>query len=111
MKKPARKAIFKAKQKAVLPVQDTRKLSDLVSVGPATLEDFKILGIHSVRDLKKHDAITLYNELCMLTGLRQDPCVEDVFQAAIEQAKNPKLVGQKKNWSYWSAIRKKRDEK
>lgn len=111
MKKPARKAIFKAKQKAALPIKDLRKLSDLVSVGPAALEDFKVLGIHSVRDLKKHDAITLFNELCMLTGKQHDPCVEDVFQAAIEQAKNPKLVGQKKNWFYWSDIRKKRDAK
>ncbi len=111
MKKNDRKAIFKAKQKLTAKITDTRKLEDLVSVGPATIEDFKILGIHSIRDLKKHDAVTLYTELCLLTGKHQDPCVEDVFQAAIEQAKNPKLVGQKKNWFYWSDIRKKRDAK
>lgn len=115
LKKPARKAIFKAKQQkaavAAAKAVDKRQLSDLVSVGPATLADFKVLGIHTVRDLKKHDAVTLFQELCMLTGVQHDPCVEDVFQAAIEQAKNPKLVGQKTKWSYWSEIRKKRDAK
>jgi hypothetical protein len=110
MKKTDRKAIFKAKQKATLPVKDLRQLSDLVSVGPATVQDFKVLGIHSVRDLKKHDATKLYEELCLLTNLQHDICVEDVFRAAIEQAKNPKLVGQKKNWSYWSQVRLKQNK-
>ena len=107
MKKEARKAIFKAKQKQSEPVKDLRKLSDLASINDATLQFFKILGIHSVRDLKKHDSSTLYNELCMLTNQQHDPFIEDIFKAAIEQAKNPKLVGQKKNASYWQDIRNK----
>lgn len=111
MRKEARKAIFKKMTREKGPVKDNRKLSDLASVGPETLEQFKILGIHSLRDLKKHESTKLYEELCLLTGVHQDPNVEDVFKATIEQAKNPKLVGQRKNWTYWNEIRLKNQNK
>ncbi|HSX25617.1 MAG TPA: helix-hairpin-helix domain-containing protein [Chlamydiales bacterium] len=83
-------------------------LSDLVSVGPATLADFEALGIRSLEELALQDACDLYGKLCRITNTQQDPCVEDVFQAAIEQAKNPHLAGEKKNWFYWSRKRKTR---
>ncbi len=83
-----------------------RKLSDLVGVGPAMLGDFRMLGIQSVGDLAECDARKLYEELSELTGKRQDPCVMDVFQCAIEQARNPLLPAEQRKWWYWSRRRK-----
>ncbi|HLE12159.1 MAG TPA: helix-hairpin-helix domain-containing protein [Bacteriovoracaceae bacterium] len=87
-------------------MKKTRKLSELVSVGPATLRDFELLGINSVTELSKQNATELFDRLCVITKSHQDICVLDVFRAAIEQAKNPNLEPEKKNWWYWSRIRK-----
>lgn len=89
-------------------MNQTRKLSDLVSVGPATLKDFSLLGIKSIQALRKENAPGLYRKLCKKTQIKHDPCVEDVFAAAIAQALDPELAEEKKHWSYWSAIRKNR---
>lgn len=83
-----------------------RQLKDLVSVGPATLKDFEVLGVRSIEDLRDKDATELYQRLCRITNTKMDICCEDVFRAAIEQAKNPHLDLEKCQWWYWSAIRK-----
>ena len=85
---------------------DKRMLIDLVSVGPATLADFEDLGITEVEHLITCDARELYQRLGQLKGQRVDPCCEDVFRAAIEQARNPNLSKGKSQWFYWSRIRK-----
>jgi hypothetical protein len=77
-----------------------------VSVGDAALRDFDQLGIDSVEALANADAKELYDRLCRFKGVKLDICCLDVFQAAIEQAKNPKLDREKKNWWYWSRKRK-----
>lgn len=83
-----------------------RKLKDLVSVGPAFLKDFAMLGIETVEQLAKRDPEKLYLELCRKTGARQDPCVLDTFRAAVEQARDPNLPPEKCVWWYWSGVRK-----
>lgn len=83
-----------------------KELKDLVSVGAATVLDFNLLGINSIDDLRDNDANELYERLCLITHVRHDPCVEDVFRAAIEQSNNPNLESEKKNWWYWSRVRK-----
>jgi hypothetical protein len=70
------------------------------------LEDFELLGIKSVRELKSQDAQALYDRMCGITGTRQDPCVLDTYRCAIEQARNPGLPEEQKDWWYWSRIRK-----
>lgn len=85
-----------------------RRLDDLVSVGPATMRDFAILGIKSVEQLASQDPTKLYLRLCKITGVRHDPCCEDVFSCAVAQARNPKLPAAQCNWWYWSKIRKAR---
>lgn len=85
-----------------------RKLGDLVSVGPATLKDFALLGINTVSKLAKQEPRTLYENLSKITGIKQDPCVEDVFAAAIAQARDPDLPEEQKQWPYWSRVRKAR---
>ena len=83
-----------------------RKLSDLSGIGKAMLADFERLGIASVPDLAQAEAKDLYDRLCQLSGSRQDPCVYDTFRCAIEQARNPDLEPAKRNWWYWSGVRK-----
>ena len=83
-----------------------RQLGDLISIGPAMLRDFKMLGIRSVAQLAKQNPKTMYSKLERLTGRRQDPCVLDTFEAAVAQARNPRLAAEKCQWWYWSQVRK-----
>jgi len=68
--------------------RDSRRLEDLVSVGPAMLRDFDRLGIGSVAELARLDPRALYERLARVTGQRPDICVLDVFRAAVAQARN-----------------------
>lgn len=56
-----------------------RTLTDLPNVGPAVAADLRRLGIDSPEQLRGRDAFALYDQLCAITGRRQDPCVIDVF--------------------------------
>lgn len=87
-------------------MNDTRELIDLVSVGPATVRDFHELGIRAVDDLKGRNADDLYKRLNKLKGQKVDICCKDVFEAAIAQANDPKLPKHKRQWWYWSKVRK-----
>jgi len=88
-----------------------RELGDLISIGPAMLRDFELLGIRSVAQLARQNPERMYSRLERATGQRQDPCVLDTFCAAVAQAKNPRLSAEQCQWWYWSAKRKQRDRK
>jgi hypothetical protein len=83
-----------------------RHLADLISVGPAMLRDFDMLGIHSVTQLAKQKPQKMYEQLNRKTGQRQDPCVLDTFCAAVAQARNSRLPAEQCQWWYWSKKRK-----
>lgn len=57
------------------------RLEDLPNIGPALAEDLRRIGIHAPGDLKGRDPLELYENLCGVTGRRQDPCVLDVFMS------------------------------
>jgi len=82
------------------------QLKDLRGIGKRMLEDFELLGVKSVPQLKAQDAQELYDRMCRLTGTRQDPCVLDTYRCAIAQARNPNLPEEQKDWWYWSRLRK-----
>lgn len=84
----------------------TRRLADLISVGPAMLRDFELLGIRSVAQLANQRPGEMYERLNRKTGQRQDPCVLDTFCAAVAQARNPRLPAEQCEWWYWSRKRK-----
>jgi len=84
----------------------TRRLAELISVGPAMLRDFEMLGIRSVSQLAKQEPRRMYERLNRKTGQRQDPCVLDTFCAAVAQARNPRLPAEQCQWWYWSRKRK-----
>jgi len=86
-----------------------RRLEDLVSIGPAMLRDFGLLGIRSVAQLARQNPERLYERLCAKTGQPVDICCLDVFSAAVAQARNPRLPSAQCNWWYWSRKRKARD--
>ena len=86
----------------------TRRLAELISIGPAMLRDFELLGIRSVAQLAQQNPQRLYARLSRATGQRQDPCVLDAFCAAVAQARNPRLPAEKCQWWYWSKRRKQR---
>ena len=79
------------------------RLQDLANVGPATLADLHALGIRTVAQLARRDAIVLYESLCKRTRTRHDPCVIDVFMAIIHQAKG----GKPTPWWKFTARRKR----
>jgi hypothetical protein len=85
-----------------------RHLKDLISIGPAMLRDFDMLGIRSVAELAKQNPQRMYARLNRISGQRQDPCVLDVFCAAVAQAQNPRLPAEECQWWYWSRNRKQR---
>jgi hypothetical protein len=87
----------------------TRELADLISIGPAMLRDFEMLGIRSVAQLAKQSPQRMYARLNRVSGQRQDPCVLDVFRAVVAQARNPRLPAEQCQWWYWSRKRKARD--
>ena len=86
------------KKKAAL---GTRRLEDLVSVGPSIRGDLNALGVHSVEQLARRDPQALYDQLCRKTGQRQDPCVLDTFRAAVAQAQDPDLPIEYAVWWFW----------
>ena len=79
-----------------------RQLSDLRNIGKAALSDFNVLGIETVEQLAECKAGALYTELQARTGTRHDPCVWDVFAAAIHEAR----TGEAKNWWDFTPARK-----
>ena len=91
--------------------KETQKLQDLISVGPAMLRDFELLGIRNVAQLAKSDPRTMYRRLCEITNEKQDICCLDVFNAAVAQARSPRLPVEKCVWWYWSRKRKARRAK
>jgi hypothetical protein len=89
----------------------SRSLIDLLSVGPAMVRDFEILGVHSVAQLARRSPERLYRKLCREAPEHQDICCLDVFRAAVAQARNPRLPVEQCQWWYWSSVRKTEQKK
>lgn len=86
---------------------DTRQLKDLVSIGPAMLEDFELLGVQTVTQLRRRSPERMYRELCRIKRQRIDLCCLDTFVAAVAQARDPELPIEQRQWWYWSRVRKR----
>ena len=87
-----------------------RQLQDLISIGPAMMRDFELLGVRSVAELARQDPEELYRKLGRVARVHQDICVLDTFRAAVAQARNPRLPAEKCQWWWWSQKRKKRSK-
>lgn len=58
-------------------------LEEIPNVGPSIAADLRLIGVSSPQDLLGKDPYKMYDELCRNTGIRHDPCVIDVFIAAV----------------------------
>ena len=63
--------------------QDIIHLVDIPNIGKAMARDLYLVGIHRPQQLIGRDPLALYDKLCAVTGQSQDPCVLDVFMAAV----------------------------
>lgn len=82
------------------------KLTDLPNIGPAMAADLVLLGIRRPQQVAGRDPFELYRSLSRKTGVRQDPCVLDVF-ISITSFMNG---GAPKPWWAFTAERKRRIE-
>jgi Pathogenicity locus len=59
------------------------RLEEIPNVGKATAGDLRLLGIDAPHGLIGRDPYALYDALCAATAQRHDPCMIDVFIAAV----------------------------
>lgn len=64
--------------------ENIRRFTDLPNIGPASAKDFELLGFTEPSQLAGADPLQLYQSLCVATGMRQDPCVLDVFMSVAD---------------------------
>lgn len=69
--------VTKAKRAA-----EVTTLESIPNIGPAMARDLRQLGITTPAALVGRDPYAIYQDLCLHTGVRQDPCVLDTFIAA-----------------------------
>jgi hypothetical protein len=80
-------------------------LQKIPNVGPAIAADLLRLGITRADDLVDRDPDELYDTLCRIDGVRHDPCLRDVFAAAVHYARG----GPARPWWTFTPERKARD--
>ena len=83
-------------------IADCRALEDLPNIGRSIADDLRSLGISKPVDLSGRDPYDLYDALCRATGVRHDPCLLDVFIAAVHFAEG----GAATPWWRYTAERK-----
>jgi hypothetical protein len=91
---------------ATRPVRPEDDVIVLRNVGKAIQADLRLLGVATVGELATRDADALYIELAVKTGARHDPCVHDIFAAAIHQAR----TGEALAWWDFTPARKVRQK-
>ena len=83
---------------------DMAALEDLPNIGPALANDLRQVGVHRPEHLVGEDPYRLYDELCRVTGARQDPCVLDTFISAVRYMEG----APRRPWWHYTAERKHR---
>ncbi len=75
-------------KKASTPEKDVLLvLQTIPNVGPAIAGALVRLGVSDVRQVGQREPAEMYESLCTLDGVRHDPCVLDVFSAAVAYAR------------------------
>ena len=72
------KVIMKSASRA-----DITDLQQIPNIGPSIAANLRRIGITSPHELLGKDPYAMYDELCRITGTRHDPCLLDVFIAAV----------------------------
>jgi hypothetical protein len=83
---------------------DITDLEDIPNIGPSLADKLRRIGVSFPQDLLGKDPYAMCEDLCHATGVRHDPCVIDVFIAAIRF-----MAGEaSKPWWKYTAERKRR---
>lgn len=83
------------------------ELQKIPNIGPAMAGDLLGLGITAVDELVGRDPDEMYDELCRIDGTRHDPCVRDVFAAAVSYARGEPA----RPWWAFTPERKAREQR
>jgi len=78
-------------------------LEALPNIGKAMAADLRRIGIDHPKKLVGKDPFEMYRELCGKTGTRHDPCVIDVFMAAVNFMEG----GESRPW--WEFTKERKD--
>jgi len=81
---------------------EVKKFQQIPNVGKATEEDFFTLGLKEPIQLVGKDPYGMYDKLCKITNQKHDPCVIDVFLAAVDYMEG----GSPKKWWNFTKERK-----
>lgn len=68
------------------------ELTQLPNIGPAMAASLRLVGVQQPKDLIGKDPFQLYDTLCSKTTRKQDPCVIDVFLAAVDFMEGGKVL-------------------
>ena len=84
--------------------QGVQKLEDIPNIGPSLAADLRQVGILRPAELAGRDPYRLYDNLCRVTGSRQDPCVLDTFMSAVRYMEGAPA----RPWWHYTPERKRR---
>ncbi len=85
------------------PRELIQAFQQIPNIGPAMEGDFRQLGIREPIELAECDPWNLYCDLAKIRGEIQDPCVLDVFMAAVDfMSGSPP-----RDWWHYTAERKR----
>jgi len=70
-------------KKAIKP-RDAVRLEQVPNIGPSIAADLRRIGVRTPGDLRGKDPLLLYRKSNKAAGRRQDPCLLDVFMAAVD---------------------------
>jgi Pathogenicity locus len=87
--------------------RDAKTLESIPNIGKSIANDLRGLGIHQPLQLCGLDPYKLYQDIAIVTGVRHDPCLCDVFIAAIKFMEG----GPPLPWWYYTAERKRNLQK
>lgn len=80
----------------------TKSSQTIPNVGPAIAKKLLRLGIEKPSDLEGADPDEVFECLCTVDDERHDPCLHDVFTAAVHYLER----GENRHWSEFSERRK-----
>ena len=95
--------MIQKRKKSAKGGREIAHLEDIPNIGPSIAADLRQLGITTPAELPGRDPFALYDELCRITGQRQDPCLLDTFIAAVRYMEG----APKKPWWKYTAERKR----
>ncbi|GAA0329507.1 helix-hairpin-helix domain-containing protein [Morganella psychrotolerans] len=80
-----------------------KTFTDLPNVGKAAADDLRLLGYEKPEEITGSDPVIMYEMLCAITGVRQDPCVMDVFWSVTD------FLGGQPAQSWWNYTERRKD--